>query len=53
MMEVAWRDFYTHIMATFPRVSMGRPYQEKFANVMWQEDPDGKYLNAWKEGKTG
>ncbi|KZS97675.1 hypothetical protein SISNIDRAFT_472611 [Sistotremastrum niveocremeum HHB9708] len=49
--EVAWRDFYTHILAAFPRVSMGRPFQEKFAGVKWETDK--KHLEAWKEGKTG
>ncbi|KIO30217.1 hypothetical protein M407DRAFT_69379 [Tulasnella calospora MUT 4182] len=51
--EIGWRDFYTHIMAAYPRVSMGRPYHEKYADVFWEEDVDGKILEAWKEGKTG
>ncbi|KAG8956660.1 hypothetical protein FRC04_000138 [Tulasnella sp. 424] len=51
--EIGWRDFYTHIMAAYPRVSMGRPYNEKYADVFWEEDVDGKVLEAWKEGKTG
>lgn len=49
--EVAWRDFYTHVMAAFPRVSMGRPYLEKFSAVKWEKD--GKLLEAWKQGMTG
>lgn len=49
--ELAWRDFYTHILAVFPRVSMGRPYQEKFANVQWEVNED--HLRAWQEGRTG
>lgn len=49
--EVAWRDFYTHVMAAWPRVSMGRPYLEKFADVKWEKD--GDMLQAWKEGRTG
>lgn len=51
MSEVAWRDFYTHVMAAFPRVSMGRPYLEKFADVEWEKD--GTMLEAWKQGMTG
>ena len=47
----AWRDFYSHVMCAWPRVSMGRPYQEKFADVKWEVDE--KHFNAWKEGKTG
>ncbi|QRW16282.1 deoxyribodipyrimidine photo-lyase [Rhizoctonia solani] len=49
--EIAWRDFYTHVMAAFPRVSMGRPFQEKFADVKWETN--AAHLKAWKEGKTG
>ncbi|KAG9015432.1 hypothetical protein FRB94_000036 [Tulasnella sp. JGI-2019a] len=51
--EVGWRDFYTHILAAFPRVSMGRPFQEKYADVFWEEDVDGEVLQRWKDGKTG
>ena len=49
--SAAWRDFYTHVMCAWPRVSMGRPYQEKFADVKWETNEE--HLNAWKEGKTG
>ncbi|KAJ7179017.1 DNA photolyase, FAD-binding/Cryptochrome [Mycena filopes] len=34
--EVAWRDFYVCILSAFPRVSMGRPFLEKYANVVWE-----------------
>lgn len=47
----AWRDFYTHVLALFPRVSMGRPFQEKFANVSWETNEE--HLQAWKDGRTG
>ena len=32
-------------------VSMGRPYNEKFADVKWEKNDD--HLQAWKEGRTG
>lgn len=66
--EIAWRDFYTDILSSFPRVSMGRPYLEKFSEIIWEnhqapEDnklgrpgsdyPDGEALKRWKEGMTG
>lgn len=38
-------------MCAWPRVSMGRPYQEKFADIKWELNED--HFNAWKEGKTG
>ncbi|PSS35478.1 hypothetical protein PHLCEN_2v1633 [Hermanssonia centrifuga] len=49
--ELAWRDFYTHVLALFPRVSMGRPFQEKFASVSWETNEE--HLQAWKDGRTG
>ncbi|WVO17357.1 hypothetical protein L204_105049 [Cryptococcus depauperatus] len=49
--EVAWRDFYNQVMATWPRVSMGRPFLEKFADVQWETSEEN--LQAWKDGKTG
>ncbi|KLO14947.1 hypothetical protein SCHPADRAFT_825455 [Schizopora paradoxa] len=49
--EIAWRDFYNHILAAAPRVSMGRPYHEKYANVKWETSE--KHFQAWKEGRTG
>jgi deoxyribodipyrimidine photo-lyase len=63
--ELAWRDFYTGILAHYPRVSMGRPYLEKLSKVVWEnhqmpqdsagghENCDSENLKRWKEGKTG
>lgn len=68
LQEIAWRDFYTDILAAYPRVSMGRPFGEKFTSVVWEnhqilkdgnlDDPkgiqeDSESLRRWKEGKTG
>ncbi|EJD01230.1 uncharacterized protein FOMMEDRAFT_169392 [Fomitiporia mediterranea MF3/22] len=49
--EIAWRDFYNHVMVAFPRVSMGRSYLEKYADVKWETNEE--HLQAWKDGKTG
>ncbi|EPQ59913.1 hypothetical protein GLOTRDRAFT_26515, partial [Gloeophyllum trabeum ATCC 11539] len=51
LMEIAWRDFYNHVLAAYPRVSMGRPFQEKYADVKWEVNEE--HLQAWKEGRTG
>ncbi|KAG6821605.1 hypothetical protein H0H93_000114 [Arthromyces matolae] len=64
--ELAWRDFYTCVLAGYPRVSMGRPFLEKFSAVVWEDhqsprdasDPpadgeDSEILRRWKEGSTG
>ncbi|KAJ3812167.1 DNA photolyase, FAD-binding/Cryptochrome [Lentinula aff. lateritia] len=57
--ELAWRDFYTGVLAFFPRVSMGRPYLEKFAAVEWEAHQEAGagggdvVLRRWKAGMTG
>lgn len=67
MQEIAWRDFYTNIIASFPRVCMGRPFLEKYSKVVWEnhqapqesgvgqrgQGEDAEALGRWKEGKTG
>ena len=38
-------------MVAFPRVSMGRPYLEKYQSVKWEHNEE--HLKAWKDGRTG
>ncbi|MDB6062337.1 MAG: phrB, partial [Verrucomicrobiaceae bacterium] len=49
--ELIWRDFYTHVLAQFPRVSMHRPMRAETEAVAWRHDK--KEFNTWCEGKTG
>jgi len=49
--EVAWRDFYAHVMVGWPRVVMGRAYNLAMESVCWEYEED--QVNAWKEGRTG
>ncbi|KAF8917886.1 DNA photolyase, FAD-binding/Cryptochrome [Mucidula mucida] len=60
--ELAWRDFYTNVLASWPRVGMGRPWLEKYSEVVWEDAEevgedgqlrDSKELQAWKDGMTG
>jgi deoxyribodipyrimidine photo-lyase len=48
--ELLWRDFYTHILAHFPRVETG-PFRSAFATVAWSDRPD--HFAAWQAGRTG
>jgi deoxyribodipyrimidine photo-lyase len=48
--ELAWRDFYAHILWHEPRVAR-EPYLERFAEVAWEADHDG--FAAWQAGRTG
>ncbi|ODN84202.1 hypothetical protein L202_00201 [Cryptococcus amylolentus CBS 6039] len=49
--EVAWRDFYNQASPIELDFSMGRPFQEKLADVQWETSESN--LQAWKDGKTG
>ncbi len=48
--EVAWREFYAHVLFHHPRV-VREPFQAAFAALPWRDDPDE--LDAWREGRTG
>ena len=41
----------SQVMAIWPRISMGRPFLEKFADVQWEVSEDN--LQKWKDGQTG
>lgn len=49
--ELAWREFYRHVMVGFPRVSMDRAFLTETETLDWREDESG--LEAWREGRTG
>ena len=49
--ELAWRDFYVSVLVGFPRVSMGRPFIEKYADIVWEgyQEPAGKRASELEE----
>ena len=49
--ELAWRDFYTHVMVGFPRVSMHLPFKAKTEAIDWRDNQND--LEAWQQGRTG
>jgi deoxyribodipyrimidine photo-lyase len=49
--ELLWREFCQHILAAFPRVSMGRPFKAWARRIRWREDP--AMLERWRLGRTG
>lgn len=49
--ELIWREFYLHVLAQFPRVSMNRPLRVDTEHVRWRDD--AKDFAAWCEGRTG
>ncbi len=49
--ELLWREFYTHILVGYPRVSMHRAFRAETEALPWRHAPDD--LAAWQEGRTG
>ncbi|MCJ1411935.1 hypothetical protein MMC19_006027 [Ptychographa xylographoides] len=49
--EVAWRDFYKHVLAHWPFVCMNKPFKPEYTNIAWEYD--SALFEAWCVGKTG
>jgi deoxyribodipyrimidine photo-lyase len=50
LLELAWREFFHHVLFHFPRVAT-ESFRTEFDRLPWREDPAG--LDAWKRGRTG
>ncbi|MEM6716992.1 MAG: FAD-binding domain-containing protein [Cyanobacteria bacterium P01_C01_bin.147] len=48
--ELAWREFYQHVMYFFPELADG-PYRQPFKDFPWVNN--AAHFQAWREGKTG
>lgn len=48
--EIAWREFYAHILHHYPHV-MERDFVDTYTALEWREDAAA--LTRWKEGTTG
>ena len=48
--ELAWREFYQHVMYHFPELAEGA-YRKAFKNFPWENNTE--YFQAWCKGKTG
>ena len=49
-MELAWREFFHHVLFHFPRVA-SESFRPAFDGMAWRGDPEG--VAAWKRGQTG
>lgn len=49
--ELLWREFYLHLLAAHPALSMHRPMRPETAAVPWRDSASD--LQAWREGRTG
>jgi deoxyribodipyrimidine photo-lyase len=50
LLELAWRDFYHHVLFHFPGVARGS-FRPEFDSLDWKSDPEA--VEAWKRGRTG
>jgi len=48
--QLAWRDFFMHILFHFPHVRRGN-FRREGKRIAWRDAPDE--LQAWQEGRTG
>jgi deoxyribodipyrimidine photo-lyase len=48
--ELAWRDFYNHILFHFPHVATGA-FKKEYDAIAWENDT--KLFTAWCNGQTG
>lgn len=49
--QVAWRDFYKHVISNWPHLCMFRPFHLEYSSVNWEYNKD--HFDAWCQGLTG
>jgi deoxyribodipyrimidine photo-lyase len=48
--QLAWRDFYAHLLWAFPKMTEGN-LRSEYDGIAWRNDPEE--FEAWKSGLTG
>lgn len=49
--QIAWRDFYKHILCNWPYICMFKPFLLEYDELKWEYNYD--HFKSWCEGKTG
>ncbi|MGB0996837.1 MAG: deoxyribodipyrimidine photo-lyase [Pseudomonadales bacterium] len=49
--ELIWREFYNHILAAHPRLSMGQAFHRETELLEWNHNDE--WLARWQAGETG
>ncbi|MFO6424420.1 deoxyribodipyrimidine photo-lyase [Motilimonas sp. KMU-193] len=49
--ELAWRDFYRHLLIAHPKLSMGHNFVAKADHIVWRNSDQD--FQAWCAGETG
>jgi len=48
--QIFWRDFYSNVLYSFPRV-LGHSLNPKYDKIKWHHNE--RWFEAWKKGETG
>lgn len=49
--EIAWRDFYKHVLAHWPYICMNKPFKYEYSDIEWEYNLD--QFDRWCKGLTG
>ena len=49
--EIAWRDFYKHVLAHWPYVCMNKPFKPEYTDIEWEYNDE--LFQGWCQGQTG
>ncbi|KAI1103636.1 deoxyribodipyrimidine photo-lyase [Jackrogersella minutella] len=49
--EVAWRDFYKHVLVHWPYTCMNKPFKPEYSNIEWSYN--SAHFESWCDGRTG
>ena len=49
--EIAWRDFYKHVLAHWPHVCMNKPFKPEYTDIRWEYNDE--LFQKWCNGQTG
>ncbi|KAF8248960.1 deoxyribodipyrimidine photo-lyase-like protein [Wilcoxina mikolae CBS 423.85] len=52
--EVAWRDFYKHVLCFFPHICMNKPFKPSYSSIVWSPPLlSSSRFTLWTSGLTG
>lgn len=49
--ELAWRDFYKHVLAHWPYICMNKPFKPEYTDIEWEYNDE--LFQKWAQGRTG
>ncbi|KAL8667540.1 MAG: hypothetical protein Q9168_007244, partial [Polycauliona sp. 1 TL-2023] len=49
--ELAWRDFYKHVLVHWPYICMNKPFKPEYTNIRWSYSEP--LFQKWCQGQTG